>query len=346
MPRAGWIRRTTIGTLVLILATACGTPAASGPAASGTSSRAGTTPPAAVKVRASYGNVTPANLAPFFAKERGIFLAHGLEVDLNLIDGGGKSMAALLGGSVDIAQLGGTETMSAFAGGGPVVCVALFVPVSPWVLMAPASYKTPADLKGKTVGVASRGGSAEIAAGLALQRLGLTVADVSVQATGSTANLTAALLAGQMYAGPGHPPDTAVLFKNGYKVIMDLAAERVPSTENGTIMTQKFLAEHRDVAQRYVDALIEAIVAMKKDRAGTIAVMRKLLNIDDEAALAQTYDFYVAQIFPVYPVPDAAAFKASRDDLAKTNTAVKDLDVTKLLDPSLVEDARARGVGR
>src|SRR5213594_4075880 len=90
--------------------------------------------PAPIKVRAAYGNVTPANLAPFYAKEKGVFLQNGLDVDLSLIDGGGKSMAALLGNSVDIAQLGGTETMSAYVGGGDVEAVALFVLVSPWVL--------------------------------------------------------------------------------------------------------------------------------------------------------------------------------------------------------------------
>jgi len=144
-----------------------GTPSA---ATSPTGSAAATPTPAPVKIRAAYGNVTPANLAPFYAKEKGIFLANGLDVDLTLIDGGGKAMAALLGNSVDIAQLGGTETMSAFAGGGEVEAVTLFVPVSPWVLMAPASYTGPNDLKGKTVGVASKGGSSEVAANQAIRR--------------------------------------------------------------------------------------------------------------------------------------------------------------------------------
>jgi NitT/TauT family transport system substrate-binding protein len=128
--------------------------------------------PQPVKIRAAYGNVTPANLAPFYAKEKGIFLQNGLDVDLSLIDGGGKAMAALLGNSVDIAQLGGTEAMSASVGGADIEAVTLFVPVSPWVLMAPASYTGPNDLKGKTVGVASKGGSSEVAADQAIDKKG------------------------------------------------------------------------------------------------------------------------------------------------------------------------------
>jgi NitT/TauT family transport system substrate-binding protein len=301
--------------------------------------------PAPVKVRASYGNVTPANLAPFFAKEQGIFAKKGLDVDLQLIDGGAKSMAALLGNSVDIAQLGGTELMSAFVQGGEVESVALFVPVSPWVLMAPSSYTGPNDLKGKVVGVASKGGSSEIAAVQCIERLGLKLSDVTILATGSVANLTAAMLANQVYAGPGHPPDTAALFKAGYKVVMDLSAQKVPSVDNNTIVTKKYATQNRDVVQRYVDSLVEATAAMKKDKPTTITVMKKLLKLEDEAALGQTYDYYVTQIFPIYPEVTPPAWIYGRDELAKTNPAVKDLDVTKVIDNSFVADAQKRKVG-
>ncbi len=331
--------------MAIIVGCGGGTPSgATGP--SGSAAAASVTPtPAPIKIRAAYGNVTPANLAPFYAKEKGIFLQNGLDVDLSLIDGGGKSMAALLGNSVEIAQLGGTEAMSAFVGGGDIKAVALFVPVSPWVLMAPASYTGPNDLKGKTVGVASKGGSSEVAAVQQIERLGLKTSDVSILATGSVANLTAAMLANQVYAGPGHPPDTAALFKAGYKVIMDLAAQNVPAVENCTIVTSKYMSEHKDVMQKYVDSLIQAIVAMKKDKAGTIPVMQKLLNVSDQDALSQTYDYYVTQIFPVYPTVAAKEWLYSRDELAKTNAAVKDLDVTKVFDNSFVKNAQDRKVG-
>jgi ABC-type nitrate/sulfonate/bicarbonate transport system substrate-binding protein len=340
------LRAFTIAISVVVV-TGCGggtgTPAAiTSPTAS---SAAASTAPAPVKVRAAYGNVTPANLAPFYAKEKGIFLQNGLDVDLSLIDGGGKAMAALLGSSVDIAQLGGTETMSAFVGGGDVEAVTLFVPVSPWVLMAPASYTGPNDLKGKTVGVATKGGSSEVAANQAIAKLGLKLTDVSVLSTGSTANLTAAMLANQVYAGPGHPPDTAALIKAGYKVIMDLASQKVPAVENCTIVTKKYATEHKDIIQKYVDSLIQAIVAMKKDKAGTLPVMQKLLNVTDQDALSQTYDYYVTQIFPIYPEVTPDAWTYSRDEFAKTNAAVTGLDVTKVIDNSFVKDAQARKVG-
>src|SRR5213594_388390 len=331
--------------MALVVGCGGGTPGAVTSPSGSAAVTTATPTPAPVKIRAAYGNVTPANLAPFYAKEKGIFLQNGLDVDLSLIDGGGKSMAALLGSSVEIAQLGVTEAMSAYVGGGDIQAVALFVLVSPWVLMAPASYTGPNDLKGKTVGVASKGGSSEVAAVQQIERLGLKTSDVTILATGSVANLTAAMLANQVYAGPGHPPDTAALFKAGYKVIMDLAAQNVPAVENCTIVTKKYANDHKDVMQKYVDSLIQSIVAMKKDKPGTIPVMQKLLNVTDQDALSQTYDYYVTQIFPVYPTVAPKEWLYSRDELAKSNAAVKDLDVTKVIDNTFVKNAQDRKVG-
>src|SRR2546426_6320255 len=179
-----------LGITALVVAGACGgtTPAASS-APTVAASVAPTATPTPIKIKSSYGNVTPANLAPFMAKELGLFEKHGLDVDLSLIDGGAPSAAALISGQTDIGNFGGTEVMSGVAGGAEIVAIALFVPVTPWQLLGPSSYIGPNDLRGKTVGVATRGGSAEVAALISLQRLGLTDKDVTLQALGSVANL-------------------------------------------------------------------------------------------------------------------------------------------------------------
>jgi NitT/TauT family transport system substrate-binding protein len=327
-----------------ILVAACG----GGPAAS-PAPPAGAASPSAqpVKIKASYGNVTPANLAPFFAKEMGIFPKHGLDVDLVLIDGGSPSAAALIAGQVQFANFGGTETMSGVAAGSDMVAVALFVPVTPWQLLAKSDYKSPDDLRGKTVGVASKGGSSEVAADLSLQRLKLDPnKDVTKQAFGSVANLTAAMLGGAVYAGPGHPPDTVLLLKQGFKVIVDLASEKIPATDNCTVVRKSYLLSNKATVQAYIDSEIEAIAAAKKDKAGTLKVMSKLLKLEDQEALAQAYDFYVGQIMPTYPHLEAAAFNYTKEALAATNPAVKNLDVTRAFDDSFVTDAEKRGVGK
>ena len=331
--------------VVVLFVAACG-----GTAAPSATTSASPTATPLVKLKSSYGNVTPANLAPFMAKELGLFEKHGLDVDLQLIDGGTASAAALIAGGTQIGNFGGTEAMSGVVGGSDMQVVALFVAVTPWQLLAKSDYKQPSDLKGQVVGVASLGGSAAVAATVALTKLGLDPQkDVKIQAFNSTANLTAGMLGGAAYAGPGHPPDTVKLLAGGFKVIVDLAADKTPATDNCTIVLKSYADKNPKVVQAYVDAEIEALAAAKKDKAKTLTVLAKLLKLDatkDADALSQTYDFYVGQIFPVYPHPTVDAFNYTRDALVPTNPKVKDLDVKKVIDDSYVADAEKRGVGK
>src|SRR5262245_24220119 len=116
-------------TTTLVVA-ACGGAAAPSAAPATSAAAATATPkPPPISIKSSYGNVTPSNLAPFMAKELGLFEKYGLNVDLSLISGGNASSAALVSGNVQVANFGGTEAMSAFAGGADVRVVALFVPV-------------------------------------------------------------------------------------------------------------------------------------------------------------------------------------------------------------------------
>ena len=341
-------RIASLAFVALFVLSACGGGTAS-PSSSASAAASATATPL-VKVKSSYGNVTPANLAPFMAKELGLFEKHGLDVDLQLIDGGAPSAAALIAGQVQFANFGGTEAMSGVAGGADVQAIALFVPVTPWQLLAKTDYKQPSDLKGKTVGIATKGGSSEVALTLSLKKLGLDpTKDVTVQALGSTANLTKGMLGGAVYAGPGHPPDTVQLLASGFKVIVDLAADKVPATDNGTMVLKSYLASNRAAVQSYIDAEIEAIAAAKKDKTKTLQVLAKLLKLDttkDADALSQTYDFYVTQIMPLYPHPISSAFDYTRQQLVATNPKVKDLDVKTVVDDSFVADAEKRGVGK
>ncbi len=349
--RAG--RVLTLGIVALLVAGGCGgnTPAASS-APTVAASVAPTPTPTPIKIKSSYGNVTPANLAPFMAKELGLFEKRGLDVELTLIDGGSPSAAALVSNQTQVGNFGGTEAMSGFVAGSDMQVIALFVPVTPWQFLAKSDYKTPADLRGKTVGVASVGGSAYVAATESLKRLGLDPAkDVTIQSFGSVANLTTAMLGGAAYAGPGHPPDTVKLLAGGFKVIYDLGAEKIPATDNCTIVLKSWADKNPVAAQSYIDAEIEAIAIAKKDKARTIPILAKLLKLDaskadDAAALSQTYDFYVTTIFPSYPHPVVASFNATRDTLVATNAKVKDLDVTKVIEDKYVADAEKRGVGK
>src|SRR5205823_13144378 len=110
---------TVLVAVLAILATACGggagggTTATSAPATQAAASP--TTRPCCTKVIAAYSNISADDWLTWYAFEKGIFKDNGLEVDLQSINGGAQTSAALLAGGSQIGQFGGSEARRAHA---------------------------------------------------------------------------------------------------------------------------------------------------------------------------------------------------------------------------------------
>src|SRR5207245_8264632 len=164
------------------------------------------------------------------------------------------------------AQVGGSETLSANAGGADLVVVAQITGVYPFVLEVSSDIKNTTDLKGKKVGVSSVGSSSDIATRVALRKLGLDPdKDVSIVAVGSAQERTAAALAGAIQGAVSLVPDNIVLEERGWKPLFNLVDLKLPAVQNAVTFDRKFFAARRDVAQRFVDSLVLAIVRHQKD---------------------------------------------------------------------------------
>src|SRR5207244_9047524 len=129
--------------------------------------------PCCAKVTAAYSNISADDWLSWYAFEKGVFTDNGLTADLQSINGGTQTSAALSAGSVQIAPFGGAAALSANAGGGDLVVVANLAPVYPYKLYAAKGITSIQGLKGKKVGVSNAGGSSDIATGAELQSAGL-----------------------------------------------------------------------------------------------------------------------------------------------------------------------------
>ena len=68
------------------------------------------------KLRVAYAAITAAFSIPWIAKEAGIFQRHGLDVELVYIAAGSRAVQTLVGGSIDIAAIGGPAGETDFVG--------------------------------------------------------------------------------------------------------------------------------------------------------------------------------------------------------------------------------------
>jgi ABC-type nitrate/sulfonate/bicarbonate transport system substrate-binding protein len=342
--------------LLAILATACGGGAGPGGAASNSPTQAAagspspTARPCCTKVVAAYSNISADDWIPWYAFEKGIFKDNGLDVDLQSINGGAQTSAALLAGGIQIGQFGGSEALSANAGGADLVIVANLAPVYPYKLYVQKGIKTLADLKGKNpkakVGVSNAGGSSDIATRAALKAAGIDPdKDVDIVAVGSHANRTAALLAGSIDAGVDDPPEDLELVKAGLTPLIDLAGQKLPAANTGVIMQRTYLTANKDTVQAYVDSLTIARLKMKADKPGAVVVLGKYFKLDNQDALNNAYEFFMNEVTVPYLYPEVTQFKDAVDILGKTNDKIKTVDIAKMLDRSFMQSAQDRKLG-
>lgn len=341
----------TLAAILGILAAACGGAGGgtAAPEAATSAPPAGATKtprPCCTKVVSAYSNISADDWIPWYAFEKGIFKASGLDVDLQSINGGAQTSAALLAGGIQIGQFGGAEALSANAGGADLVVVANLAPVYPYKLYAQKGITTIAGLKGKKVGVSNAGGSSDIATRAALKAAGLDPdKDVTIVAVGSHANRTAALLAGSIDAGVDDPPEDLELVKAGLTAIVDLAGQKLPAANTGVIMQRAYLSANKDTVQAYVDALTIARAQMKTDKQGSMDVLAKYFKITDAAALAAAYDFFINEVTTAYLFPEVNHFKDAVEILGKSNDKIKAVDISKMLDRTYMQSAQDRKLG-
>ena len=337
--------------LLAILATACGggaapTTATPSPTQAAAGSPSPTVRPCCTKVTAAYSNISADDWIPWYAFEKGIFKDNGLDVDLQSINGGAQTSAALLANQIQIGQFGGSEALSANAGGADLVIVANLAPVYPYKLYVQKGITSVQGLKGKKVGVSNAGGSSDIATRAALKAAGLDPdKDVTIVAVGSHANRTAALLAGSIDAGVDDPPEDLELVKAGLTALVDLAGQKLPAANTGVIMQRTYLNANKATVQAYVDSLTIARVKMKADKAGAVAVLGKYFKLDNQDALNGAYDFFMTEVTMPYLYPEVTQFKDAVDILGKTNDKIKTVDIAKMLDRSFIQSAQDRKLG-
>jgi len=342
--------RLVIASLIALIGGACGgsgsvAPAATAATTTGAASSA-TPPPTVAKLVVSYSNVLPDYFPVYVAKEAGIYAQNFLDIDPQLI-ASTTGLPALLAGQTQIAHIGGAEALSASSGGGDVVIVGNTGPVWPYVLYVSADIKAPADLKGKKVAIAGVGGSYDIGIRQMLPKLNLAAdSEVTVLSTGSTANATAALLAGAVQGTLSQPPDSLKLEAAGFHVLARLAELNLPTAATTIVVKREYLQANKAIVQRYVDSIVQAIAKARSDKALTVAAMKKYLKSDDDKGLAAAYDLYLGTVLKDPPLPAASQLAGIVEVVSRTNEKVRSVDLARLVDDSLVKSAVARGLDR
>jgi ABC-type nitrate/sulfonate/bicarbonate transport system substrate-binding protein len=338
------MRRSARRSLAALVASLCC--AALGLSACGGSSGGGESSGGPVKLNVSYSEPVADILPLWIGIDAGIFSKHGLQVTSQQITST-NNVAALLSRQVPFAFVGGSEVLSAAAQGGDLSVIGMATPVYPYVFYSNPAISDAQGLKGKKVAITKAGANLDISCRVALQRLGVEPdKDVSMIPTGSVPNVTSALLTGQVAGSVSHPPESLQLEAKGFHPLYDLAKQKIPYGAVGVTTTKAYVSSHKDVTQRFVDGLLEAIQRERTDKQLSMRVLGKYIKEQDPERLSRTYDFYAGEVVQSLPYPKPAMFQQAQQTLGRKDSKVRSYQVDKLLDSSFLNDASRRGLGK
>jgi NitT/TauT family transport system substrate-binding protein len=296
------------------------------------------------KITVPYAVITVSNLPVWAALESGIFQKHGLDVNLTYVDT--AEVASLLSGSAQIAQGGGPEVVSANAGGADVMFIATLAPVYSYVFEVHPSIRTVDDLRGKRVGSGAPGSLTDVATRGLLKTLGLDPErDVTLISLASPQARTPALLNGQIDATIDTPPNSYKEEAQGFHPLYDLAAQRIPTVSNGITVRRDWLNNNRATAQKYIDAIMESVQRVKTDKPLAVETLKKYMKAE-EADAAKAAEWATSFLIAEVPMTRAENFNDILTALSAQNPNIKDLDMSKYIDNSLVQSAVDRGIGK
>lgn len=149
------------------------------------------------------------------AERKGFFKDEGLDVTVADFAGGSKALQAVVGGSADVVSGAFEHNINLQSKGQFFRCFVL-QGRSPMIAIAVsnktmANYKTPADLKGKKIGVTAPGSSTNMMVNFFLAKHGLKPSDVSIIGVGAGAGAVTALRSGQIDAISNLDPVLSIL---------------------------------------------------------------------------------------------------------------------------------------
>lgn len=289
------------------------------------------------KVRFSTTGISVSEMPFKVAQLKGFWREEGLDVETILIRGA-VGMQALLGGSVDYTSASGS-TIAAAARGLPVKLVFISSAKPQFELISQPQIKSVQELRGKIVGISSRGGSNDLMMQMILQKNGLAPnKDVTTIIIGAQEETVIALRAGRIAAALITPPRNFILQRDGFNRIA-YSGDYMATYANGGIgVTDEKIKTNPAEVLAFVRGTIKGLQFSLKNRSEMLKIMPGYLGIKDPALIDQLYDLYLTRQ-SVDGSVDEPWMKGAIEFTQKTLAATKEVTPNQVFDFSFAHKA-------
>jgi NitT/TauT family transport system substrate-binding protein len=300
------------------------------------------TKPPLTAIRLPMGYIPNVQFAPLYvAVEKGYYSQEGLEIQFDYkseTDG-----VALVGANqVPFSLVSGEQVLLARSQGLPVVYVMAWWQDYPVAVasMPDQGIHTPADLKGKKIGLPGLYGASYVGLRALLNAGGLREEDVKLDSVGY--NQIEALVSGRDEAVVIYANNEPIqLEAQGYQVDVLRVADYVSLASNGLLSNEKTIAENPDLIRKMVQATLKGVAFSLNSPKETFEICKKYVegldstnqDVQEKIFLA-TLEFWKTDQ-PGYSKPEA--WENMQKVLLDMGMLTQPLDLNKAYSNSFIE---------
>lgn len=296
----------------------------------------------------TFGGMNERRAALFVGKDMGFFQKYGLDAQIVHVRSGPVGIAALAAGESQFHAGSATgAALGAMARGLDAVFIAGLINRADGLFVVAPKIKTPADLKGKTLGVQSIGGGIWMYCILALEHWGIDPErdGVKFRVLGDEGVLAQAMTTGMIDGTVLSYAHGSGLERQGYRILADLTTLGIPYQGLGIMTSKRLLQQSPDLAERVLRAVVEAI-AFIREPGNRLTVMRsvakglRLPRIEDAADGYQIVkESYDKRIYP-----NREGIRNVVRLLGRSNEALRRLKVEDVIDDRIVRKLEKEGL--
>jgi ABC-type nitrate/sulfonate/bicarbonate transport system substrate-binding protein len=287
------------------------------------------------KLTVSYGAPVGSFAALWMAKAIGAFDKYNLPVDVQYIETA-TAVPAMVANNIDAQEVSAAPVLTADANGDLDLVLIGSALNHPILGLYTLPEITNADqLRGKIVASDKPGTPTDYAARLSLSLLGLKPEDVDLRIVGSAAEVTPAMLSGQVPAGVVAPPQSFQVEAKGFHLLQSIFDQ--PYQNVGIVARRSRFDELGPSLKALLLSIRDGIQAWNTQPDLAKQVMDQYAKVGDPDILQKTYEFYT-KTAPFEPSlqPTMPGIKAMMDFLVPSTPKLSGLQPESFVDTRFI----------
>lgn len=271
----------------------------------------------------------------FIAHEKGFFEKNGLTVEIIRINSEPTTYQALISGDIDVTSGAPTGLVQSNLQGVPVVSLGSWDNLVSYTLATKEKIDDLSQLKGKKIGVNRLGGKSSLVLRVMLEDAGLNpMKDVTLLQLGGSQERLAALIRGGIDAAPVDFAFEPKMKQLGFFLV---AGKKTEFMNGPLVVKVSSLRSERSKWLRFIKAFLEATHYMTAQKEGSVAILRRITQIDEKEPLDYIYERMRARA-DVDLIPSDTAVANLVKMMTYVDKRAASLDKSKLSDFSILKE--------